>query len=684
MKFRSGLSAPLLMMLILAMIVVPLPPQILDILFVINIVISLSVLMACVYARRPLDFSIFPTILLLATLMRLSLNIASTRVILLNGGNGSGGAGEVIESFGNFVIGGNFVVGLVVFVILTIINFVVITKGAERISEVGARFTLDSMPGKQMAVDADLGSGQITQEEAAERRKEIGLESQFHGNMDGASKFVKGDAIAGVLILLINIIGGLVVGVIQNDMSYSEALTTFTLLSIGDGLVAILPSIIMALSTAIIITRVSSDSQLSEMASEQLLSNELIPGVTGFIITSIGLVPGMPNALFLSIGVALMAFAYRIYTKREEAEIEERVVAQQIQEKEQVAKVNKPKELSLEDLSEPPLVSIKLGFLLADIAKGDNNQLQTALRGLQKKLSMETGILIKGIHISDSADLDSNEYQISIAGIEHGRGEVAAKLLLALPTEDDLPDLDGKPAKEPVYGLDGFWIMSEQQSEAEAVGYEVLTPASVICAHIQQCIIRNLPLMVDLDDIQKMVDKIQTVKPKLVEAALSGGGQLTTLLKLVRELLRERVSVTQLTTILETMAEMAEVTLTFSDLLMHVRKKLTPWIISSIAPDPKAIKVITFTEPLQEELNKAIRPDGSIFLDPRRHQEIEKDLRKAVDNLNGFDYPSMLMVNPVLRRGVFDLFGEQIEELHVLDFLGIPKGTSVDIAITIG
>ncbi len=682
---RNGSGAPLMLMAILALIIVPIPPFLLDMFFVINIAIALIVLLTCINIHRPLDFSIFPTVLLFATMLRLSLNVASTRRILMSGDPSSGGAGEVISSFGSFVIGNNFVVGLVVFLILMIINYFVVTKGSERISEVSARFNLDSLPGKQMAVDADLNSGQINQEQASARRKLIEAESQFHGNMDGATKFVKGDAIAGAIILVVNILGGLLIGIMQNDMSAAEATKTFVVLSIGDGLVAILPSIALALATAIIVTRVNSDLELSDLAGDQLLASEKTPAVAGLIIFSLGLIPSMPNQLFLLSGSGLMALGYWIHNKKQKSEQKELDASKKAESERQIAEMNKPKEVSLEDIVEAPLIHIRLGLLLGDICAGSNSPLMSSLRQMQKKLSCEAGVLITGIAIDAEDSFQPHQYQIDINGLMVGSGSMEPHSYLAVPAEDNCAPIEGIKVKEPIYGMDAYKILDETKMDAEIKGYEVMDAACVIMAHVQKCIVSKLDQMVDIDSIQKQLDNLALTKPKLVGDAMGPDTSPSLVLRVVKQLLEERVPVNKLSLILECVARSRAENQTFEVLMMHTRKALCPYILSGLTDEPKDIQVIAFSTELNEAMSSAgVALDGSIPLEPKVIADIYNQLESTVKTLHDFGYPPILLVNPLLRRALFEMFGTRIEDLHVLGFWELPKDVSYKIAKIIG
>lgn len=676
----KGLAVPLAVLLILGMIILPLPPFALDLLFIINIVISLSVLMAAIFAKKPLEFSIFPTVLLIATMLRLSLNIASTRVILLNGHGGSGASGQIIESFGNFVVGGNFIVGLIVFAILTIINFIVITKGAERISEVSARFTLDAMPGKQMAIDADVGAGVLTQEEATQRRSELSQESQFHGAMDGASKFVKGDAIAGILILLINILGGITIGTLQQDMTFGQSAETYLILSIGDGLVAILPSILMALATAIITTKINNNTELTDMIRSQFGTNHMIPIMTGFIVCIIGLIPAMPNVMFLSIGAVIVYAGFKIKARTEQQELDIRVKEKETQEAS--PKRHNHSEVSIEDISSHDNIMLEIGYGLTDLVKSEDSLLMQAIRSARKDLSKQFGILVKGFRVTSNFALEQNEYKIYVQGLPCGGGQVYANLLMAIGEKGVRP-LDGLPAKDPALGLDGFWIMANQESEAEELGYEVIEPTQIISTHIQLILMRHLEALVDMDDLQRLLNRLEESKPKLISAAIKDDQSLVTLLRVIKHLLHERVPVRQLHIILESVAEIQGfANVSFDALLFEVRKKLMPWIIDGIledAADQTSLKVIMFSPELEKTIVNGKQPNGQMIIEPSKMDSMRKHVMEAGAVLSDMQYPTVILVSSVIRKEVFDLLVPASGDIHVLSVQELGATHSVEI-----
>jgi len=481
----QGLGAPLVVIMMLAMVVIPLPPMALDMLFTFNIAFGLVVLLVSVYALRPLDFTVFPTILLVATLLRLALNIASTRVVLLEGHTGTAAAGKVIEAFGDFVIGGNYAVGLVVFSILVIINFVVVTKGAGRVSEVSARFTLDAMPGKQMAIDADLNAGLCSQDEARQRRSEIAQEADFYGSMDGASKFVRGDAIAGILILFINIIGGLAIGVFQHDLEAGVAVRNYTLLTIGDGLVAQIPSLVLSTATAIIVTRVSTSEAMSSQVFSQMFDNPRALVVAATIIMLLGLIPGMPNVAFLTIAAIGGGLAFMLHRRQQRGELVE-------VEPEEVEARPEQRELSWDDVQTVDIIGLEVGYGLIPLVDArQGGELMTRIKGVRKKLSQELGFLIHPVHIRDNLDLSPNSYRLSLLGVPMGEAEVQPNRDLAINPGTVYGDLNGTPTKDPAFGLDAMWIEPTQRDHAQTLGYTVVDSSTVIATHLSQLLQDN-------------------------------------------------------------------------------------------------------------------------------------------------------------------------------------------------
>jgi flagellar biosynthesis protein FlhA len=544
----NGLGTPAMILLMLAMIVLPLPPTALDILFTFNIALSIIVLMASIYSTRPLDFGVFPTVLLIATLMRLGLNVASTRVVLLDGHTGPGAAGKVIEAFGEFVVGGSFAVGLVLFTILVVINFVVVTKGAGRVSEVTARFTLDAMPGKQMAIDADLNAGLISQQEAIERRERIGQESEFYGAMDGASKFVRGDAVAGILILFINIIGGFSIGTLQHDLDAGTAAQNYVLLTIGDGLVAQIPSMLLSTATAIIVTRMSSEQDMSAEVTRQLTANPRVLFVAAGVIGLMGIVPGMPNLVFLSFALLLAVAGFL-----KQQALDDTVVVEEVEPLE----TERPRssELSWEDVSTVDLIGLEVGYRLIPLV--DTNQggdLLSRIKGVRKKLSQELGFLIDSVHIRDNLDLGPTQYRISVHGVSMGEGEVFPDRELAINPGQVFGEIDGVQTKDPTFGLDALWIDPGQRDAAQTAGYTVVDSSTVIATHLSQLLRNNAQKLIGQDGVQQLLDRLKQTSPKLVENLVPGTMSLADVTRVVHNLLEEGVPIRDMRTIAETLA----------------------------------------------------------------------------------------------------------------------------------
>ena len=496
---RNGLGAPILVLVMLSMLVLPLPPIALDLLFTFNIALSLIVLLVVVYSHRPLDFAVFPSFILIATLLRLGLNVASTRVVLLEGHNGGDAAGKVIEAFGAFVIGGNYAVGLVVFSILIIINFVVVTKGAGRVSEVSARFTLDAMPGKQMAIDADLNAGVLTQDQAKERRAEISQEADFYGSMDGASKFVRGDAVAGILILLINIVGGLGVGTIQHGLPFSQAMEYYTLLTIGDGLVAQIPALLLSTATAIIVTKVNSSQDMGEQISFQVLNNTKALAITAGVIGLLGLIPGMPNFVFLTISGGIGYAAFHIYKKqlRAEAFVEPEPIVQAVS--------DEPKELTWDDVAPVDMIGLEVGYRLIPLVdKTQGGELMSRIKGVRKKLSQELGFLIPPVHIRDNLDLSPNMYRLTLMGVNIGEIEIHPDREMAINPGQVFGEVQGIATQDPAFGLDAIWIENNQKDQAQTYGYTVVDPGTVVATHLSQVIQTHAHELLGHEEVQQL------------------------------------------------------------------------------------------------------------------------------------------------------------------------------------
>ena len=550
----KGIGTPLFVLAVLAMVILPMPPFLLDTLFSFNITLSMIILLVAVYTKRPLDFAAFPTILLIATLLRLGLNIASTRVVLLHGHEGPDAAGNVIEAFGSVVIGGNYTVGLVVFAILIIINFIVITKGAGRISEVTARFTLDAMPGKQMAIDADLNSGLISQDEAKLRRSDVTREADFYGSMDGASKFVKGDAIAGILILIINLIGGFVIGMVQHGLSFGQAVEVYTLLSIGDGLAAQIPALLLSVATAIVITRENDEKELSQQMNLQLISNPRILIIAAGILFMMGVVPGMPHFAFLSMALMLAAMAYfRIRTMKEETATGLVQAEQQAQ-----AKALEPaqKEIGWDDVHQVDTIGLEVGYrLIPMVDKTQGGELLSRIKGVRKKLSQELGFLVPAVHIRDNLDPGPNQYRITLMGVTFGAAEIRPDWEMAINPGHVFGELKGEATRDPAFGLEAVWIRPEEREHAQTLGYTVVDAATVIATHLSQILSNNAAQLLGHEEGQQLLDLLAKHTPKLSEALVPDTLNLATVVKVLQNLLTEGVPVRDFRTIAQTLVE---------------------------------------------------------------------------------------------------------------------------------
>ncbi len=681
--FVRGLGAPIVILALLGMITVPLPAILLDVFFTFNIVISLVVLMVTVYAKRPLDFAVFPTVILITTLFRLALNIASTRVILLEGHNGGDAAGKVIEAFGAFVIGGNFAVGLVVFAILVVINFVVVTKGAGRVAEVSARFTLDSMPGKQMAIDADLNAGLITQEEAQARRKEITMEADFYGSMDGASKFVRGDAIAGIIILFINIIGGFAIGVGQHGLPFGEAVEIYTLLTIGDGLVAQIPALLLSTATAIIVTRVSSDkADMGEQLEAQMFSSPQALGVTAGIVGIMGVIPGMPNFAFLSFAAIAGLGAYFIHRKQQQ------IVAQSGSQLEpEIMEDSKPTELDWDDVQSVDVLGLEVGYrLIPMVDQSQNGQLLERIRGVRRKVSQELGFLISPVHIRDNLDLKPNQYRIMLMGVPSGEGEVLPDREMAINPGQVYGDIAGTPTRDPTFGLEAVWIDPNERDQAQALGYTVVDASTVVATHVSQVIQDYAYELLGFDEAQQLLDKLRKTSPKLVDELIPAQLSLAVLVKVLQNLLEEKVSIRDMRTIVEALSNKAGQTREPSQLTMHVRTALGRSIIQDIAGMNGELKVITLEPSLEQLLLQATQgaPDGQLAIEPGLAERLHSTLREETQKVEMSGQAAVLLVAPQIRAQLARLFKFSLPSLHILAYSEVPENRQISVVANVG
>ncbi len=679
---RRGLIAPVMVIALLGMMIVPLPPLALDLFFTFNICLSIIIVLVSVYAERPLDFVIFPTIILVSTLFRLALNVASTRVVLLEGHTGTGAAGSVIESFGEFVIGGSYAVGLVVFSILVIINFVVVTKGAGRVSEVSARFTLDAMPGKQMAIDADLNSGIIDQDEAKNRREEIVSEADFYGSMDGASKFVRGDAVAGILILIINIVGGFAIGVGQHDMAMSDAVRNYTLLTIGDGLVAQIPSLLLSSATAIIITRDSKKQELGTQVKEQMFGNTRVLWVTAAIVGLMGAIPGMPNFAFLSVAGVLVFAARWLDKKQQEGEVEE-----QVAQEEKPTEAEEPKELSWDDVQPVDLVGLEVGYgLIPMVDKNQNGQLLNRIKGVRKKLSQELGFLIHSVHIRDNLDLSPNDYRITLNGVPVGESGVHPDREMAINPGQVYGELQGIAGKDPAYGLDAIWIEAGQRDYAQTLGYTVVDASTVIATHINQILYDNAQELLGHEEVQQLLDNLAQHSPKLVEDLVPRLMPLSVVVKVMQNLLCEGVSVRDIRTIAEVLAEQGARTQDPVELTSLVRIALGRSIVQKINGIGKDLPVITLEPSLEQLLMQSAQnaSEGSIGVEPGLTERMFKSLEDVSRQQEMAGQPAILVVAPALRLWLSQLVRHSISGLSVLSYSEIPDNKNIKVIAAVG
>ena len=684
----SGVTLPAGILVLVAMMVLPLPAYLLDTFFVSNILLSLLVLMVALHTNRPLEFSSFPTLLLIATVLRLGLNVASTRIILGKGHEGSDAAGQVIEAFGAFVIAGNFAVGIFVFVILVIINLVVITKGAGRVSEVSARFTLDAMPGKQMAIDADLNAGVLTNEEARERREEITQEADFYGAMDGASKFVKGDAIAGILILAINIIGGLIIGLGQHDLTLETAAETYILLSIGDGLVAQIPSLLLAIATAIIVTRVSTTQDMAAHIGQQVgLFRAWVP-VAGVLLL-IGFVPGMPNFLFLlAAGTAALAAWFVRNGPREDAtgaaaagqsKGSDRAEADEEDNK-------KPDRIELSDVTDNSAVSIQLGYgLIEMVDEQTGGPLINRITGIRKQISRNLGFVIPAVRIRDDMSLTANEYRIRIGQTIVGEDVIYPDKKLAIPGEASSVKLQGIDVKEPTFGMDAVWIDAHKQAEAETNGYVVVEPETVMTTHISNVMTKYAGELLGQDDVQALLDNLSASSPSLVQSVVPKLIPLHSLTGILRELLAERVPISDLRRILETLANLAGKNLTVSESAEALRPGLSGLLIQQIAPLSQPLPVITLSSELEHMLISMARQSGEagLMLDNALAERLIKSVSQASEKAAAEGRQAVMVVSPAIRKQLSAIVRHHIDDMIVMGFTELPDSRKINVIATI-
>ncbi|MFI3046202.1 flagellar biosynthesis protein FlhA [Pseudomonas coronafaciens] len=688
---RGQLGVPLLLLVMLAMMMLPIPPFLLDVFFTFNIALSIVVLLVCVYALRPLDFSVFPTILLVATLLRLALNVASTRVVMLHGQDGHAAAGKVIQAFGEVVIGGNYVVGIVVFAILMIINFVVITKGAGRISEVSARFTLDAMPGKQMAIDADLNAGLIDQPEAKRRRAEVAQEAEFYGSMDGASKFVRGDAIAGLLILFINLIGGTLVGIMQHNMSFADAGRVYTLLTIGDGLVAQLPSLLLSTAAAIMVTRASGSEEMGKLINRQMFASHKALGVSAAIMIVMGLVPGMPHFSFISLGLVAAGGAYMLWKKENQVKVEAIAEVQRQQDLlPSPTRVQDSKELGWDDVTPIDIIGLEVGYRLIPLVdRNQGGQLLARIKGVRKKLSQELGFLMPTVHIRDNLDLAPSAYRLTLMGVILAEAEIYPDRELAINPGQVFGTLNGITARDPAFGLEAVWIEISQRSQAQSLGYTVVDASTVVATHLNQILYKHSHELIGHEEVQQLMQLLAKSSPKLAEELVPGVLSLSSLLNVLQALLSEHVPVRDIRSIAEAIANNAGKSQDTAALVAAVRVGLSRAIVQSIVGIEPELPVITLEPRLEQILLNSLQKAGQgqeegVLLEPSMAEKLQRSLIEAAQRQEIQGLPVILLVaGPV--RAMLSRFGRlAVPNMHVLAYQEIPDNKQVTIVATVG
>ena len=678
---RQGLGTPMFILALLTMVMLPIPAFLLDLFFTFNISFSLIILLVVVYTLRPLDFAIFPTVILVSTLLRLALNVASTRIVLLEGHQGGDAAGKVIAAFGEFVIGGNYTVGFVVFAILVTINFVVVTKGAVRVSKVSAQFTLDALPGKQMSIDADLNSGILTREEARRRREEIALEADFYGSMDGASKFVRGDAIAGILILFINIIGGFIIGTAQHGLSFSEAAQIYALLTIGDGIVAQIPSLLLSTASAIIVTRMTRGSQdMGNQFFQQFSENPKVLAVTAGVIGLMGIIPGMPNMVFFLFAGVLGGIAYLLNNRKNRHDVlkTEEVIPDPSPE---------TKELSWDDVLPVDIIGLEVGYrLISLVDRNQGGQLMMRIKGIRKKLSQELGFLIPSVHIRDNLDLAPNDYRISILGVTVSQAEVYPERELAINPGQVFGKLKGIEGHDPAFGLEAVWIKPEQKDHAQTLGYTVVDPGTVIATQLSQILQTQAYQIFGHEDTQQLLDGLAKNTPKLVENLVPKTLSLSIIVKVLQNLLKENVPIRNIRSIVETLAEHGAKSQDPDALTAVVRTTLGALIVQKISGIKDEIPVITLKPDLEQLLRQTLQTPGSesAAIEPGLAQRIHKSLEESTKNIEAQGHPPVLLVSFALRPWLAQFVRHTVKSLHVLAYTEIPDERQVKVVATVG
>ena len=681
----KALGLPVAILMLMMMMVVPLPAVLLDIFFTTNILLSLLILMVSLHTFRPLDFSSFPTVLLFATILRLGLNVASTRIVLSAGHTGPDAAGKVIEAFGEFVIAGNYVVGIFVFAILIIINLVVITKGAGRVSEVSARFTLDAMPGKQMAIDADLNAGLLTSEEAKQRREDIAKEADFYGSMDGASKFVKGDAIAGILILLINIIGGLIIGIAQHDLPVSTAAENYIILSVGDGLVAQIPSLLLAIATAIIVTRVSTSQDLSKQIGSQIgIKQAWLPSAG--VLFLLGIIPGMPNFLFL-IASGLTLFIWWTIKKQSENSAVYNEMQGTSNDESDVDQEKDENSISLSEIADNSAISMQLGYGLIQLVDDENDgPLIARITGVRKQISKELGFIIPQVRIRDDLSLESNHYRIRIGQEIVAEDKIFPQLLLAIPGDSAQTKIDGTDVKDPSFNMDATWIEPHQQARAENLGYMVVEPEAVIATHLNQVLSKQSSELLGQDDVQALLDNLSETSPQLVSSSVPKIIPLNILTSILKSLLAERMPISDLKRILEVLTTQNVKNASPIELAESVRPAISGLLIQQIAPLNSPLPIITFSAELEQMIVNIAKQTGAngLILEASLIQKIVSAINEVMEKMQSQNRNAIMITAPVIRRDLSHMLRQHIPSLNVLSFTELPDSKKIEVVANIG
>ena len=708
---QGNLSIPLMLLVLLGMMTLPLPTILLDTFFTFNISLSIVVLLVSVYARRPLDFAIFPTILLVATLLRLALNVASTRIVLLQGHEGGDAAGKVIEAFGEVLIGGNYAVGLVVFLILMIINFVVVTKGAGRVSEVSARFTLDAMPGKQMAIDADLNAGLIEAEQAKTRRREISAEADFYGAMDGASKFVKGDAVAGILILIINIVGGFAIGMGQHDLSFDNAVSAYTLLAIGDGLVAQIPSLLLSTATAIMVTRNGNDEDMGQQVFGQMFASSKALSMSAGLLLLMGIVPGMPHTVFLSAAAISAAVAYLIHWRQnggalgdaivkrlglaapatESAAMPGTALAAPKEQAEATMQQLEVKELGWDDVEPVDQVGLEVGYRLIPLVdKYQGGQLLSRIKGVRRKLSQELGFLMPSVHIRDNLDLLPNQYRITLMGVTLAEADIHPERELAINPGQVFGTIEGIQTVDPAFGLEAFWIEASEKDRAQTLGYTVVDASTVVATHLNQKLSHHAHELLGHEDVQHLVDMLAKTSPKLAEELVPNTISISQLLAVLQTLLQEQVPIRDMRSIAESLANRDGNSQDLATMVSSARLALSRLIVQNIYGHEPELAVMTLEPALEQLLLKTLQqgaqqgnPQG-LILEPTMADGLQRSLAEAVAEQEGAGRPAVLLVTSQLRPSMAQFVRNSLSQLHVLAYQEIPDNKSITIVASVG